>query len=288
VTDQNNEVEYWKIAAGERGYLWPQQRDCEVVCVGWSLVGSLRKFGKNKEKFSKAFRRKYPGKGNQLWTFYNRVKKGDWVIACAGSKIFGYGKIDGDYEFRNDLDYSHCRKTAYERVFWEPLEVERLRLDPDIKRLFLVRANQRTVKNLCCDDSSGSRVFEKIKLAITSRPYGVADLAEWEGLRNAPISEQETIVLFSKMSPILRMKISYVGTRYPDAIIRVKEGRQWVNKTAEFERLASGFESHKDEYKSGNRCDMIICWENDWTNKPRWLGNETEIVELREKLGEII
>jgi hypothetical protein len=33
---------------------------------------------------------------------------------------------------------------------------------------------------------------------------------------------------------------------------------------------------------------MIICWENDWTNKPRWLGNETEIVELREKLGEII
>jgi hypothetical protein len=85
------------------------------------------------------------------------------------------------------------------------------------------------------------------------------------------------------------MKISYVSTRYPDAIIRVKKGKTWVTKTAEFELLASRFEDHEERYSNGNRCDMIICWEDDWARKPRWFHRDkTRIIELKKELEKII
>jgi hypothetical protein len=84
------------------------------------------------------------------------------------------------------------------------------------------------------------------------------------------------------------MKISYVSTRYPDAIIRVKKWKSWVTQTAEFELLASRFEDHEEQYKSGNRCALIICWEDDWKRKPRWLRGSTRIIELKKELERII
>ena len=248
-----------------------------MTSVGWPKIGSLKKCRNNDDA-------DIP---KQLWTFFQTVKKGDWVIACAGRKIFGYGQIIGGYEFRKHLQYRHCRKVKWEKIFWEPLEVDNLKLNPVVKSLFQQRSYQRTIRKLQIQKLTGQQVFDKIKKAISSRRYGIADLVEWEGLRNAPKSEQETIVLFSRMSPVLRMKISYVGTRYPDAIIRVKKGKTWVTKTAEFELLASRFEDHKERYKNGERCDMIICWENDW-RKPRWLRDTTQIIELKKELEKII
>jgi len=285
---KDNDIAYWKIAAGGGGWNWPEQRDAEVISVGWSDFGSLKKYGNNKEAFSKRFKKDEGGRPSQLWTFYKAVKEVDWVIACAGSQIFAYGQIAGGYEFRKHLNHSHCRQVEWEKVFWEPLEVDDLQLSSEIKRLFQLRAYQLTIRDLQIGRLTGKRVFDKIKRAITSRPYGVADLVEWEGLRNAPTSEQEAIVLFSKMSSVLRMKISYVSTRYPDAVVRVKKRKEWVTQTAEFELRASSFASHEHQYRSGNCCDMIICWENDRTSKPRWLRHKTQIIELRRELEKII
>lgn len=287
---KNNDTGYWKIATGGGGWNWPEQRDSKVISVGWSDFGSLKKYGNNEDAFSKRFKKEESGRPGQLWTFYKSVKEGDWVIACAGSQIFAFGQIVGDYEFRKNLNHSHCRQVEWEKVFWEPLGVDSLNLSSDIKRLFKIRSYQVTIRGLQIGELTGQQVFDKIKKAIRQKPYGIADLVEWEGLRNAPTSEQEAIVLFSKMSPVLRMKISYVSTRYPDAIVRVKEGKQWVPKTAEFELLASSFESHEQQYRgrNSNSCDMIICWVNDWTSKPRWLRDSTRIIELRKELEKII
>jgi hypothetical protein len=286
---ENNNIEYWKIAAGEGGYIWPEQRDSQVISVGWSDFGSLKKYGNNEEAFSKRFRKLYDSSPSQLWKFYKKVKKHDWVIVCAGSKIFGFGQIIGDYEFRKHFDFGHCRQIEWEKVFWNPLEVDSLKLSPEIKRLFQIRSYQVTVRNLKIGKFSGKQVFDKIRDAIRARPRGIEDLAEWEGLPNAPTSEQETIVLFSKMSPVLRMKISYVSTRYPDAIIRVKEGKKWIPKTAEFELLASRFKAHEKKYRDENRCAMIICWKDDWKRKPRWFRRDiTRVIELKKELEKII
>jgi len=285
----NNKTEYWKIAAGQGGYIWPEQRDSGVTSVGWSNLGNLERFKNNERLFSKSFKQKWPEESpKQLWAFYKNVNKGDKVIACAGSKILGYGKIVGKYKFRSDLHYSHCRNVEWEKILWEPLEAGKLSLPDVIKSLFQKRVYKKTVLNLGVKKLFGEDVFEKIKNAIHAHPHGIENLVEWEGLANAPTSEQETIVLFSKMSPILRMKIFSVGTRYPDALIRVKQRKSWVTKTAEFEFRASRFEDHEHRYRNGDCCDMIICWENDWARNPRWLRNTTQIIELKNELEKII
>lgn len=284
----SNDRGYWKIATGGGGWNWAEQRDFKMVFTGWSDFRSLKNYGNNEKRFARDFKREEGNRPGQLWTFYKVVKEGDWVVACAGHKIYGLGQIVGGYEYRKDLEHAHCRRVRWEKVFWEPLEVDDLALNPTIKRLFQLRSYQVTVRELEVGNFTGEEVFERIKQAINRRPFGVPNLFEWEGLRNAPTSEQETIVLFSKMSAVLRMRISFVSTRYPDAIVRVKKGNNWVPKTAEFELYASSFESHERRSRKGDTCDLLICWVNDWTSKPRWLRHSTKIVELRKELERII
>jgi hypothetical protein len=40
----------------------------------------------------------------------------------------------------------------------------------------------------------------------------------------------------------------------------------------------------KDYKKDPKRCDMIICWEDDWKDKPKNL----KLVELKKELEKII
>jgi hypothetical protein len=111
-------------------------------------------------------------------------------------------------------------------------------------------------------------------------------LNNFEGICRAPQTEQEAIILFGKLSQHLKMRIEYVGKPFPDAYVRVKEGKKWKTKAAEFELNSSDFESHGhlEQMKKGKDCDMIICWKDDWENKPRNL----KVIELRSKLAEMV
>jgi len=110
---------------------------------------------------------------------------------------------------------------------------------------------------------------------------------DFKGLLIAPQTEQEAIILFSKLSEHLGMRIISVGTRFPDAYIQVKNRKgNWVGKSAEFELVTSNFEKHghiKDLEKNPGKCDMVICWENNGD-----LPNELEVVELKSKVKEFL
>ena len=81
------------------------------------------------------------------------------------------------------------------------------------------------------------------------------------------------------------MRIEEVGTRYPDAIVGVKRRGRWVTRSAEFEHLSSGFKSHLRRYNADpESCDMVICWKDDWAQKPRGL----EIVALETEMRKIL
>jgi hypothetical protein len=77
------------------------------------------------------------------------------------------------------------------------------------------------------------------------------------------------------------MKIESVSTRFPDAYVRIKKGKRWTTKAAEFEIKSSDFVAHGHD---PGKCDMIICWKDDWKQKPKNL----KVIELRKELEEII
>jgi len=271
---RKRKIKYWKIAPGKNGFLWVEQRDSGCIAIGWGEVGDLSKY-KSEEAIIKRFNQidwGYKTKPYQLLKFYKEVKYGDKILASSGKWIYGLGTVIGDYKYDEALYYEHSKPVRWELTFWEPLDMEKLGLPKKlVKRLRL----NRTILELRREE------WELIDRAISRVKTPFEGLKNFEGLCRAPETEQEVIILFSKLSQHLKMKIESVSTRFPDAYVRVKEGRRWVTKAVEFELFSSDFQAHGHDPK---KCDIIICWKDDWKSKPRNL----RVIELRKELEEII
>jgi len=272
-------LKYWKIAPGEQGFLWVEQRDHRCIAIGWSETGDLRKC-----KTEEAIRRRFHDidwgfrrKPTQLIKFYKSVKPGHKVLANSGKWIYGLGTVSGNYRYYKDLYYRHGKPVRWELRFWEPLNIEEHDFPEELVNR--IRLN-RTIMKL---QEEEWKLIEKQVLAIRNPFEG---LTSFEGICRAPETEQEVIILFSKLSQHLKMRIEGVSTRFPDALVRVKKGKSWVTKAAEFEVYSSNFKAHGhlDKMKAGRDCDYVICWKDDW--KPS--SGLVEIVELRKELEEIV
>lgn len=266
-------MRYWKIAPGSHGFLWVEQRDHACIAIGWDEIGNLNDY-RSEEAIRKIFREFWGAKSrpSQLLMFYKDVKRGDKVLANSGKLIYGLGTITGNYKYNEELYYSHSRPVRWNFKFWEPLDVEELSLPHHIvKRLGL----NRTVLPL------ERKEWELIYDVVVRAKNPFEGMTNFEGLLRAPETEQEVIILFSKLSQHLKMKIEYVSTRFPDAYVRIKKRKKWITKVAEFEKKSSDFKAHGHDPK---KCDLIICWKDDWKNKPKNL----QVIELRRELEELV
>jgi hypothetical protein len=57
-----------------------------------------------------------------------------------------------------------------------------------------------------------------------------------------------------------------------EATYYTKDG--WKDVSVEFEYKSSNFSQH---HHDPNQCDMIICWEHDWSECPK----NIEVIELK-------
>jgi len=101
----------------------------------------------------------------------------------------------------------------------------------------------------------------------------VGDLINFRGLVYSPMNENGVIFLFGKVAHDLNMYVEEIKPGYPDCIGRRFTGRGWERVAIEFEYLSNNFQSHGHD---PNHCDIIVCWENDWSDCP------IEVIELRE------
>jgi len=91
-------------------------------------------------------------------------------------------------------------------------------------------------------------------------------LTDFGGLSRAPQTEQELIILFSKLNQHLKMKIESVSTIFPDAYVRMEKRRNWSTVPAEFELNSADSKSHGNikNLEKGETC-CIICRKDDWS-----------------------
>src|SRR5258706_2029979 len=76
--------------------------------------------------------------------------------------------------------------------------------------------------------------------------------------RNIPKNEQETIILFERLSEVVGYQIVYLGTRFPDG--RIKSIKSGAEITVEFEYKSSNYLKHKHPFDG---CDLVVCWDDD-------------------------
>jgi len=106
----------------------------------------------------------------------------------------------------------------------------------------------------------------------------VGELINFRGMVYAPLSESGVIYLFGKVAEDLNMYIEEIRPEFPDAIARRFNGKGWEQLRVQFEYQASRF---RQRGQDSDRCDLIICWENDWPDCP------VELLELRDRIREM-
>lgn len=106
----------------------------------------------------------------------------------------------------------------------------------------------------------------------------VGQVINFRGLVYAPVNEQGVVFLFGKIIEDLNMYLEEIRTAFPDAIGRRFDGRGWVRETIEFEYRSSDYRLHKHPVEG---CDIIVCWEHDWTDCP------IEVIELKGLVKEL-
>jgi len=98
----------------------------------------------------------------------------------------------------------------------------------------------------------------------------------FRGLIYEPINEQGVIFLFAKISEEIGFNIEALRSGYPDCEgtrLIDKSKNKWGPVLIEFEYNSKSFLDHGHDPE---KCDVIVCWTNDWPECP------LEVIELKE------
>ena len=93
-------------------------------------------------------------------------------------------------------------------------------------------------------------------------------------LNYAPLNEMGVVILFGYyMKDLGFSHLEEIRSGFPDAIgMQSIDGKKYKRIRIEFEYRSKNFQLHNHPV---NGCDVIVCWEHDWTNCP------LKVIELR-------
>lgn len=91
-------------------------------------------------------------------------------------------------------------------------------------------------------------------------------------LRHEPTNEQGVVFLFGMVARELGFLVEAVAQGYPDCVVK----RQIKGRLGQYEAVNIEFEFKSSNFRHDpNQCDLIVCWEHDWTECP------IEVIELK-------
>lgn len=97
----------------------------------------------------------------------------------------------------------------------------------------------------------------------------------FRGLVYSPINEQGVVYLFGLIANDLNIRVESIQQGYPDCTaIRYVGKSKWERIDIEFEYKSSNFDHDSD------KCDVLVCWEDDLDDNKRHILGDLEIIEL--------
>ncbi|AEV70215.1 AAA family ATPase [Acetivibrio clariflavus] len=127
-------VNYFRIGTGDNNEnYWSDMRSNSYVAIGWSELGDLNSYSQSENMRNEIQERlislyKYNNttasvKAGEIVRFYKGIEIGDIVVAVSGERVYGIGKVTGNYEYIKDRRYSHCKSVNWLRIFNEPVKL---------------------------------------------------------------------------------------------------------------------------------------------------------------------
>jgi hypothetical protein len=218
----------------------------------------------------------------QVYRFIREIKNGDFVLSPTATRTVLFGKVLGNFYLAGKKD--SCRYKQRREVEWIK-EIPRDAMSQGLRNslsahltVFSVSGHEKELEALIqgrIDVKTERRYPEK-----EGEESIVGPVINFRGLVYSPINEQGVVFLFGKVSKDLNIEVEEIKTGFPDAICRVRTGRGYARRRMEFEFRSSDFQKHGHPVEG---CDMIVCWEHDWTECPE----KIEVISLQDVINEL-
>ena len=137
--------------------------------------------------------------------------------------------------------------------------------------LEVVRLHLRAAGKAARRPGTANRTPNKPKIMKDRPTYGPPLMPV--ALAHGPTNEQGVLFLFGAIAEDLGFVVTRVQIAFPDceAMREVAPG-VWQRVDIELEQYSRNFVSHMHD---PNKCDLIVCWENNWPECP------LEVIELK-------
>jgi len=101
-----DQINYWKIAPGDRAKFWDDFREAGIIAIGWSEIGDIS--NKTDSEIKKEFAEKFPKASSSSVINFMKIKPGDVILANKGlESVVGIGKVKGSYRYDTSHPFSH-------------------------------------------------------------------------------------------------------------------------------------------------------------------------------------
>jgi hypothetical protein len=113
---------------------------------------------------------------------------------------------------------------------------------------------------------TASNAKDAVWSSAGNQVYG--PLLNFRGLQHAPTNEQGVVFLFGMLAFEIGFIVESVATGYPDCQAKRRVSRnpdRWERVRIEFEYLSRNF---RDQGHDPSKCDLIVCWEDNWPDCP--------------------
>lgn len=123
IAPSSSKPRLWLIAPGERGRYWEDWQAREEISIGWDHLGDLSAYATGKD-IIKELQAQSESEVNQafngwaIWSFYNDIKPGDYVVAKRGrTTLLGYGIVTGGYRYdETRVEHTHLHSVQWKEV----------------------------------------------------------------------------------------------------------------------------------------------------------------------------
>lgn len=123
-------VNYFRVSAGnDENSQWENMKKESYIGIGCNELGDLSLLdGDDKKEFKTKIANKLieiedydkttaSRKAGEIIRFYVDVKKGDIIVAIVEERVLGIAKVVGEYEYKADRAYGHCKEVKWLRIF---------------------------------------------------------------------------------------------------------------------------------------------------------------------------
>ena len=120
-------VNYYRVGtrSGSSGnHMWQIMLNNGYVSIGWPSLGNLNTYDTADNELKDLLKRKmeqyYPNQPqtvsrevNEIFRFFKTIKENDIIVAGDGKKTLGVGRITGDYDYREEMEFPHVRSVEW-------------------------------------------------------------------------------------------------------------------------------------------------------------------------------